>query len=236
MTFLTKSLLLFVFILFASGCNHCENQDESASKKPNESSTTVSTVANEVSSLSNDEVDDFKSKLIRHVGRKPENASQTTKFHSYFDEHYNIQFKEHELEYYAKDESGKIFFLFTRIAPSAVLKKVGIGGYVKFAEDGSIIELEEVFRTWKQVPDSLKMVTDVLFAKMVRAEDLSPYYTANCMCTNNIEFPDEFVFYNKETKTWESTQPDPLREFYVDKELIMEKELRKFDSIQNIKK
>jgi hypothetical protein len=112
---------------------------------------------------------------------------------------------------------------------------VGIGGYVTFAEDSSIAELEEVFRTWKQVPESLKKVNDLLFAKMVRGEDLSPYYTVNSKNTDYIEFPDEYVSYNKELKSWESTQPDPLAEFILEKEKLMEEELRNYDSINNTK-
>lgn len=172
---------------------------------------------NQVEALTLQEKTEFRKQLIRYIGRKPEDASHENKFESYFDAHYEVQEKEHDLEFYHKDKDGKIYFLFTRIAPSNTLKKVGIAGYVKLDKKGNVTELEEVFRTWKQVPDRLNEINTLLFSKMVNGEDLSPFYTENSNGTEYIEFPNKEVWYDKPTKTWKTSREDPLDEFYQEK-------------------
>ncbi len=172
---------------------------------------------NQIEDLSQEEKSEFRQQLIRYIGRKPEDASNENKFESYFDKYYENEVKGYDLEYYSKQKDGKIYFLFTRIAPSNTLKKVGIAGYVKFDDKGEVVELEEVFRTWKQVPDRLNEINELLFAKMVNGEDLSPFYTENSNGVEYIEFPNQEVWYDKPTRTWKTSRIDPLEEFYTEK-------------------
>jgi len=74
-------------------------------------------------------------------------------------------------------------------------------------DDGSIGEYEEVFRTWKMVPDTLKKRSSFLFDKMVKGESLEPYYT---IVTGDkyIEFPDERTYYDKSVREWKTKEPN----------------------------
>jgi hypothetical protein len=172
---------------------------------------------NQIDDLTQEEKTELRKKLIRYIGRKPEDASNENKFESYFDSHYENEERGHELEYYHKTTDGREYFLFTRIAPSVMLKKVGIAGYVQCDKNENIIELEEVFRTWKQEPEKLKEVNDFLFAKMINGEDLSPYYTESSNGVEYIEFPNKEVWYDKPTRTWKTSRFDPLEEFQQEK-------------------
>lgn len=167
---------------------------------------------NQIDELDSLFVQEFTSNLIRYVGRKPEDASNENKFHAYFDEHYNQQINQHDLtHYHAKGE--KEFFVFTRIAPSLKLKKVAICGWVKRESNGKVVELEEIFRTWKFEPELLSEKSDFLFAKVIGGEPTEPYQTNNSGNTDFIEFPSDVVYYNKDAKQWTSTQEDVLAEF-----------------------
>lgn len=168
---------------------------------------------NQIDDLPLQEKTELRKKLIRYIGRKPEDASNENKFESYFDSHFENEQRGYDLEYYHKSNDGKIYFLFTRIAPSNILKKVGIAGFVKFNKTGKIIELAEVFRTWKQEPQKLKEVNNLLFTKMINGENLSPYYTENSTDIEYIEFPNKEVWYDKPTRTWKTSRFDPLEEF-----------------------
>jgi hypothetical protein len=209
------SNLFFLVIIVLAGLSSCQQKN-----------------INQIETLSLEEKTAFRKQLIRFIGRKPEDASNENKFESYFDAHYENQEREHDLEFYHKTKDGKEYFLFTRIAPSNVIKKVGIAGYVQFDEKGNIIDLEEVFRTWKQVPEKLQEVNALLFSKMINGEDLSPYYTENSSGVEYIEFPNKEVWYDKPTRTWKTSRFDPLEEFQQEKikrtqELINTQQLSK---------
>lgn len=187
-------------------------------------SCTSSKIENQLEQLSQEEIVEFKRKLIRDIAKLPTEVSQQGKFHSMFDEYYENEVSRYDLEMYYKNEEGKIFFLFTRIAPSVKLKKVALGGYVVFGRDGKISELEEVFRTWKHEPEVLAPMSYMLFEKMVKGEDLSPYYPQNSGDEEIIEFPDAETHYDKQQRMWISTRENPLQEFYDEK-------ARKIDSV-----
>jgi len=187
---------------------------------------------NQVNGLTEKERVSFTKKIIRFIGKKPEEATHENKFHSYFDNHYTNQASLHDLEFYHLDNSGKIFFIFTRNAPSLTLKKVGIGGYVKFDEKGDVSEFEEVFRTWKKKPEELKELNQTLFEKLIRQDDLSPFYTENSNGKEFIEFPNKDVKYNKETRKWESSLRDPIEEMLQHKQQEMKLKLEKLDQKQ----
>jgi hypothetical protein len=172
---------------------------------------------NQIDSLTENQKNEIKKKIIRYIGHKPEDASHQNKFHSYFDKHYAKEEKNHDLEFYYKKSDGRIYFLFTRIAPSVKLKKVGIAGYCVLDEKGEITEFEEVFRTWKQEPKELQAINELLFQKMVQQEDLKPYYIENSGGKEYIEFPNKEVWYDKKIRQWISSRVDPLQEFYEEK-------------------
>jgi hypothetical protein len=190
---------------------------------------------NQIDNLSKKEQVSFTQKLIRFIGKKPEEATHENKFHAYFDSYYRQLASQHQLEFYYLSDDDKIFFVFTRNAPSLTLKKVGIGGYVKFDKKGEITEIEEVFRTWKKVPDELKKLNEELFQKMIQGEDLSPYYTENSNGQEFIEFPNKDVTYDKSQRRWVTTLFDPMEELLQPKQQEMKDKLKKLEEENSTK-
>ncbi|MBX2897423.1 MAG: hypothetical protein KF763_18415 [Cyclobacteriaceae bacterium] len=156
--------------------------------------------------LTPQQYDKVMSKIIRYVGRKPEKATDSTKFSAQFDEHYQEQIGLHKLELYFENRTGDSFFLVSRRAPSLFEKYVATGGRFKFDKVDSLIEYEEIFRTWKMMPDTLKVRSYKLFDKMVKGESLDKYLTVNSGGIEYIEFPDANVYYDKQERKWKSKQ------------------------------
>ncbi|RZS95709.1 hypothetical protein [Cecembia calidifontis] len=147
---------------------------------------------------------------IRYMGHLPKKATHQTKFDPVYDEYYSKLALDYTLEaYYKKD--GYEYFLASRIAPSLKVKKVAIGVKMKRTSDGQLEFYEEVFRTWKfEIPEMLEKGL-MLFDKMVKGEDLSPYYPQNSGEEEYIEFPDAKVYFDVEERRWKINsihQPD----------------------------
>lgn len=132
-----------------------------------------------------------------------------------------IQYQEkgptHLLKLYYKSGPDH-FFLVTRRAPSLHEKYVAIGGRLRIEGD-STTEYEEIFRTWKLVPDTLNKRGALLFDKMVKGESLDPYLTRNSKDVEYIEFPDDHVSYDKENRKWKSDQFGSIEEMIKDSTL-----------------
>jgi hypothetical protein len=146
------------------------------------------------------------SNLIRYVGRKPEKATDSTKFLRVHDEHYQKQAAEHKLNLYFISDAGDHYYLISRRAPSLYEKHVATGGRFKINERDSLVEYEEIFRTWKMPHDTLIRRGGLLFDKMVKGESLEPYFTKNSNGIEYIEFPDDNVYYDKQARKWKSKQ------------------------------
>jgi hypothetical protein len=155
--------------------------------------------------LDQKEKSEFITNIIRYAGKLPDKANDTTKFNTEFDAHYQDQESRHVLKLYYKSSSDEQFFLLTRKAPSLYEKYVAVGGRLRVRND-SIVEYEEVFRTWRMAPDTLHNRGAFLFDLMVKGKPLDPYFTRNSNGVEYIEFPDEHVYYDKESRRWKSDQ------------------------------
>ena len=155
-------------------------------------------------SLSALEKDKLKMTIIRYVAKGPENVSDTDKFKSEHDSYYQERSSLCFLEQYY--EKGDVqYFLVTQPAPSLVEKRHATGGKIVLNNDGSVSEYEEIFRTWKMAPDTLKKRSYFLFDKMVRGESLEPFYTT-VTGDKFIEFPDERTYYDKSARAWKTKE------------------------------
>ena len=158
---------------------------------------------------------EFKYSLSRYIDQLPKKASVETKFDEEFDEEYRKRSENADLLFYYVDrKTGEIYFAISKIAPSLIVKKVVTAGKLKKNAEGTIIEYEEEFRTWKMEEAELKVVSELLFNKYIKGEDLSPFYTRNANGKFIIEFPDENVLYDKEKRVWVSKLYDPLKDYY----------------------
>jgi hypothetical protein len=147
--------------------------------------------------------DEIMWKIIRYIGRAPEGLTFEERFYAPYDSLYREQAKLHKFDaYFVKGKTH--YFLVSRRAPSLVDKRVATGGKFILADDNKITEYEEVFRTWKMVPDTLAKREMILFDKFVKGESLLPYETRNSNGVEYIEFPDERTYFDKQEKQWKT--------------------------------
>lgn len=138
---------------------------------------------------------------IRYLGHLPKKGTHENKFDAVFDEYYSKLVLDFEFEAYHQ-EGGFEYFLVSRIAPSLKVKKVAVGVKMKRNQIGELEYYEEVFRTWKFEIPEMQEKGLMLFDKMVKDEDLSPYLPQNSGQEEYIEFPDEKVFFDTIERRW----------------------------------
>jgi hypothetical protein len=138
---------------------------------------------------------------IRYLGHLPKKGTHENKFDKVFDEYYSKLALDFTIEAYYKEKDVE-YFMASRIAPSIKVKKVAVGVKMKRDGDGNLLHFEEVFRTWKFEIPEMQEKGLMLFDKMVKGEDLSPYYPQNSGAEEFIEFPDEKVFYDVNERRW----------------------------------
>jgi len=141
---------------------------------------------------------------VRYFAKRPDTATEESKFDSQNDKFYEAKVKETNLLFYypAKDT---YYILVSQIAPSIMGKRHATGIRFKLDDKGELTEYEEVFRTWKMLPDTLQRRGYFLFDKMVKGEPLEQYQTKNSNGTEYVEFPDDLNYYDKEARRWKTT-------------------------------
>jgi hypothetical protein len=138
-------------------------------------------------SLTAAEKDKLKMTIIRYVARAPENVGPMEKFKTEHDPYYQERASLCFLEQFHRDG------------------RHATGGKIVVNEDGSIGDYEEVFRTWKMTPDTLKKRSYLLFDKMVKGESLESFYTKSTG-DQYIEFPDDRTYYDKSAREWKTKE------------------------------
>lgn len=134
----------------------------------------------------------------------PGKATHDSKFQSRYNEYYNKESLRYELIFYGQNpKTGAEFFTYLRPAPSIHEKYVAIGGEV-LREKNEVIKLTEHFRTWKMTREDLLPKAGILFGKMVKGEDLTPYYPENSGDEEFIQFPNKSNYYSTEEKRWKT--------------------------------
>jgi hypothetical protein len=144
----------------------------------------------------------LKSSIIRYVAKGPDHVDASERTKPKWDAYYEEKMKAARFEKYAS-KGDDIYFLISQPAPSIVEKRNATGGRLRLNDKGELIEYEEIFRTWKMVPDTLKRRGGLLFDKMVKGESLEQYLTKNSNGVEFIEFPDDRNHYNLEKREWE---------------------------------
>lgn len=158
---------------------------------------------------------DFIHSIIRLHGKLAPKATQETKFQSSFDSFYLKEEKRIELVYFVKKHTDDFSYALTyRVMPSIKLKKAATAIRFKTDVNGEITHYEEVFRTWKMEEKELKTKGDKLFTLLLEGKDLTPFYNQNSGTEEWIEFPDEYVRFDIQKRTWVSSLDDPLKDYY----------------------
>ncbi len=176
--------VVFILVLIAGACTTKNNYQVSAHLTPKQQ-------------------DEMMWKIIRYVGRAPEGLTFEERFYKPYDSAYQEQAKVHKFDaYFIKDNTH--YFLVSRKAPSLVDKRVATGGKFILGDDNKVTGYEEVFRTWKMLPDTLAKREMILFNKFVKGESLEPYETKNSNGVEYIEFPDEYTYFDKAIMQWKT--------------------------------
>lgn len=150
-------------------------------------------------------------KVIRYLGSLPDKVGWQDRFSKEYDGHYDQEITRYRIDrYFESDQTGDIYFLASRIAPSIYEKRVSYGVHMRMTGD-SISYYHEVFRTWKHTEEVLNPRADSLFAMMVNGDDLRPYY-ADQKGDQYIEFPDSNTYYDTISRRWVSTLSDPVKQ------------------------
>src|SRR5688572_2007480 len=140
----------------------------------------------------------------RYIAKARENITVVQRFSADYDDHYRKKMSEARLEQFYK-EDDEIFFMISQPAPSLTIKRHATGGKLRLDDKGELKDYEEIFRTWKMDPDTLKVRSYFLFEKMVNNEPLEPYYSSK-KGDQFIEFPDDLTFYDKSSRSWKTRQ------------------------------
>jgi len=158
--------------------------------------------------LSDDEKLKFIRETVRYTAKLPPHATHQTKFDTAFNAYYKFAEKEYDVRGWFPTDSIT-YFLMTRQARSITPMREGIGGKMKYDENGQLIVYEEVFRTWK-MPDSLLVKRGrELFEAMVKGKDLT-IYTPKYSGDKYIEYPDTRFTFDKIERKWRDKVFDSL--------------------------
>lgn len=187
---ITNTILVFTLILILSACNAITKNDYNPSII-----------------LSAKEQASFKYDIARYVCKLPKFASNENKFDHRFDSDYKEQADLINLDKYYKTSNDTIYFEVSKIAPSFKFKFTATGGKLFKDSIGNIVFYEEIYRTWKMEEDVLKEKTQILFTKMIKNHDLTPFYTQNSGDEEFIEFPDQKTVFNTQNRSWEIITP-----------------------------
>jgi len=184
-----KSFVLAIcVVIILIGCGGDKGYDPDSTLRPNQK-------------------DEIMMMIVRYVTKAPENVDVTEKFDKKYDDYYQQRASQCKLEqYYIQGDDQ--FFLISQPAPSLIEKRNATGGKMKLGENGKLIEYQEIFRTWKMIPDTLRLRSYFLFKKMVKGESLEPFLTKNSNGVEYIEFPDDRTFYDKDSREWKTTPSD----------------------------
>lgn len=160
--------------------------------------------------LSRQQEDSLIYKVIRYAAKLPANANHDTKFDTKFDPYYKALAAEYDIRAYYIDEDSTHYFVMTRPARSITPMRESIGCKLRYNNDGTISEYEEVFRTWKMPEDKMNERFPVLFDRMVKGESLEPYYSKT-KGDQYIEFPDDRFYFDKADRKWHDRVMDSLK-------------------------
>lgn len=143
--------------------------------------------------------------LVRYIGVRPENVPVEKRFDPIYSKHFQMVASEARLEYLYVD-NDQYYIAISQPAPSLVVKRTITGIRLTWDGKSSIKEYEEVFRTWKMVPDTLTKNSLPLFERMIKGENLDPSKAKGGEKSRlkDVEFPDKYVYFDKVARVWKN--------------------------------
>lgn len=185
-----KFFYLLAFVLILVSCTKKDVYDPSGYMTPEEQTTMLR-------------------KMIRYSTQLAPRATHETKMDTAFDWYYERAIKEYDIRGWYKADDGQQYFMMSRQARSLTPMRETIAGKLRLNDKDSLIEYEEIFRTWKMPDDQMRPKAIMLFDKMVKGESLEPYYPKNAG-DQYIEFPDSRYKFDKASRRWNNAEIDSV--------------------------
>lgn len=147
--------------------------------------------------------------IVHYAAKLAPAATHETKFNHEFDDYYKSVQADYKFLHLTFKNDETYYFLISRPARSITPMSEGIGGYFQFKND-TLIEYDEIFRTWKMPDTELAVRGKALFERMVSGADLSIYYT-RYSGDKYIEFPDDRFYFDKQNRIWKDGSLDSIQ-------------------------
>lgn len=172
--------------------------------------------------LTDEHQKEFKYSIIRWAGKRAPKATDTTLYDPQFEDYYKELAAKHDLKSYYIDSLTRFhYFMLYRIAPSVHVKKVALGGRLKYDDENNISYYEEIFRTYKMPESELDAKATLIFRDLILKNSIDKYLFKNTQPEEYIEFPDDETYYDISNRRWVSSRFDPVQEMKneIDEEL-----------------
>jgi hypothetical protein len=184
-----RNILLFLLLLSVlsiASCNHLSSSREKDRKQFD--------VSNH---FEQGDADSLLVDMVTYIGRKPPQATSSTRFDSIFRAYYVNYANEFNHVYHFVNEQGMHYYYITRPARSTEGNRRGVGGLFTMKEN-KITDFEELFNTPVSDEDHIREIGLILFKELVSKGHVEEYMHN----TEYIEWPDARLKYNKEMFEW----------------------------------
>lgn len=146
--------------------------------------------------------------LMPFMAKRPDSATSVNRFEACFKSYYQQQKqeKQYQFTHAFKANNGYEYLMVKRLEPSLKHNKFSaVCIRFKRLNNGQLDpkSYEELFWTWKMLPEQLLEKSDVLFEQAIQENDLSVYQPEQSE-GEWIEFPGNGVVYDKVNQTWVS--------------------------------
>jgi hypothetical protein len=157
-------------------------------------------------SLDEKQIQQWELFFLRYAFDPPKKVALPEALDQKYDAHYQKSLPHFSFNKWSKAERDTVYFEWRRRAPSFQDRWVATGGKMT-VKDGEVLYYEEIYRTWKMDLAELEQKSDVLFLQMKKNQPLDIYYTQNTGKTDYIEFPNEQVYFDPQTRQWVVRNP-----------------------------
>ncbi len=146
--------------------------------------------------------------LLPFIAKRPDSSASMNRFDTTFKSYYlqQKQLKQYQFTHAFVAENGYEYVMVKRLEPSLKHNKFSaVCVRFKRLTNGQldVSTYEELFWTWKMLPELLLEKSDVLFEQAIQEKDLSAYQPEHSD-GEWIEFPGNGVVYDKVNQTWVS--------------------------------
>ncbi len=143
--------------------------------------------------------DTILTNIVTYIYKVPRGVPKERKHYNEYRHLYVKIIKDFEfLNYYIDPSDSTHYFYMIRPARNAHGHKRGVGGKYKVDQDFNLLDFEEIFNTPMMSVEEIKEKGTYLWDDLMYYKNVDRYFLNKSF----IEFPDERVRYDKETKEW----------------------------------